>query len=99
MSVARAKREMSAREFTEWQAFAELEPFGDWRGDVRIAMLMSLLANINRDRKAHPKAFSASDFMPEFDKPPRRAQSFEEQWHRLKMAKLAYESRSKKRHG
>jgi len=58
---------MSYGELLEWHEFYTLDPFDEARGDLRNAMLMSLLANVNRDRKKHPKAISFTDFMPFHD--------------------------------
>ena len=45
MSVARAQREIDAREFAEWMAYDNIEPFGEQRADWRIAQLCCLVAN------------------------------------------------------
>jgi hypothetical protein len=62
---------VSYRELLEWQEFAAIDPFDEARGDLRNAMLMSLMANMNRDRKKHPQPFSHVEFMP-FRSPPVR---------------------------
>jgi len=59
--------QLSARELTEWQAYAELEPFGFWRDHYHFGFLCALLANINR-RKGSPPA-APGDFMPFYEKP------------------------------
>lgn len=54
--------EISATELVEWQAFAQLEPFGGLIDDVRFAQWMALFANANRNpkksRRFRPKQFS-----------------------------------------
>lgn len=66
-------RELLARigsdELTEWMAFYQLEPFGDFRADVRSGIMASTFANANRARDAKP--FTPEDFMPFVDKPPK----------------------------
>jgi hypothetical protein len=52
---------LSAREFNEWAAFYEKDPWGDQRADVRAGIIASTLANIHRDK--HAKAFLPQDFM------------------------------------
>lgn len=52
---------MSAREFAEWSAFYDKDPWGDQRGDVRAGIIASTLANIHRAK--HAKAFTPLDFM------------------------------------
>jgi hypothetical protein len=70
---------ISARELAEWRAYYELEPWDEMRGDLRNAMLMALLANINRKKGAQP--FRPSDFMPDFERAsagPKEAMSDEQ---------------------
>lgn len=49
-------------ELTEWMAFYQLEPFGDFRADFRSGLLAATIANANRTKDA--KAFTPEDFMP-----------------------------------
>lgn len=56
---------LSSRQWAEWQAFYQMEPFGDVKADWRAGMLASVLANVNRGKGT--KAFHPEDFMP---KPP-----------------------------
>ncbi len=70
MSVARAQREISSQEFTEWIAFAEMEPFGEARADMRAALIASTIANVNRGRGV--RAFSIGDFMLRFEEDVRK---------------------------
>lgn len=65
MSVKRAQREIDSREFTEWMAYAALEPFGETRADLRAGIVASTLANIHRSEGSEP--FTPSDFMPTFE--------------------------------
>jgi len=59
---------LSGKQFTEWMAYAELEPFGEERADLRMAILASLIANVNRDPKKKSSPYEVSDFMPKFEK-------------------------------
>lgn len=65
MTVAELGRRMSSSEFTEWMAYAELEPFGEWRGDWRAGMIASTIANVNRSSDSEP--MTPKDFMPDFE--------------------------------
>lgn len=56
-------RRLSARELAEYEALDRLDPFGPERGDLRMAILASLIANVNRDPKK-TKPFKPLDFMP-----------------------------------
>jgi len=75
---------MSSREFAEWMAYCEVEPFGEERADLRSAIVASTVANAHRDPKRRRKPFRPLDFMPRFDAPrrPKGADSM------LRMAEL-----------
>lgn len=57
---------MSSREFSEWMAYAQLEPFGEQRADLRAGIVASTVA-AGYTKKGHrpPKP---TVFMPKFDK-------------------------------
>jgi hypothetical protein len=63
-------REMLARmgsdEFSEWLAYYQLEPFGDYRADYRSGVMASTFANAHRAKDASP--FRPEDFMPFLEK-------------------------------
>lgn len=46
---------------TEWQAYYDLEPFGDIRADLRAGIVSSTIANVMGDQK---QLTSPADFMP-----------------------------------
>lgn len=56
---------MSSRELAEWMAYYELEPFGEWRADVRSAIVAMTVAAANRGKRG--RAPKLEDFMPKFD--------------------------------
>jgi hypothetical protein len=60
-------RGMSARQFEEWQIYAELEPWGELRQDLRIAHVVSTLVNLQRDSTKHPEPYPIADFLLRFD--------------------------------
>lgn len=62
MSVRQAQREIDSREFSEWLAFYDLEPFGELRADLRSGLICASMANAWRG-KDDPAA-KPSDFMP-----------------------------------
>jgi len=72
MSVAQAQREISAREFAGWIAYDQLDPYGLDRVELIGAQICATLANLHSKRRYKP-----ADFMPQWDRPPRR--SVEEQ--------------------
>ena len=76
---------MTSLELSEWQAFAELEPFGDIRADWRIAQLSAMFLNVNRTKEAKPA--NVIDFMwLDDDARPKSEQSDSEMMRRMKQA-------------
>jgi hypothetical protein len=63
MSVWQAQRQISSAEFTSWQGYFQLEPFGDLVADQRHGVATALHANLNRDSKARPEPYRAEDFI------------------------------------
>lgn len=63
MSVRQAQLAITSAEFTEWQAYYELEPFGDLVADQRHGVATSVVANVNRNAEVRPEAFKAEDFI------------------------------------
>ncbi len=53
---------MRYKEFVEWMAFYQSEPFGEEANYLRAGIVASTIANCNRGEKQEP--FSATDFMP-----------------------------------
>lgn len=53
---------MTAGQLTEWQAFFELEPFGDGRADLRAGVVAAAVANFAFGRAKDAKGFKPSDF-------------------------------------
>lgn len=53
---------MTAEELQEWQAYAQLEPFGPEMDFWRAGMIAATIANVNR--KKGKKPYTAEDFMP-----------------------------------
>ena len=60
---------ISSAELTEWMAFYKMSPFGEARGDLRVAQLTALMANVHRDREKRPQPFEPVDFMPYAERP------------------------------
>jgi hypothetical protein len=69
MTVGQLLREIDSHELSEWMAYAEIEPFGEPRADLRNAMSMALYANSVRGPK-NKKVYKPADFMPTFDAEP-----------------------------
>ena len=62
-SVAACQRAVGSSEFTAWQAYYRLEPFGDDAIVYQLAKLAALYADVQRDPKRHPAPFVPEDFM------------------------------------
>ncbi|VVD74406.1 MULTISPECIES: DUF4035 domain-containing protein [Pandoraea] len=69
MSVRQAQREIDSAEFAEWLAYANIENFGSPVEDLRTGAVVSMLANINRDRKQRPEPYGLLDFLPWTESP------------------------------
>lgn len=54
---------MDSAEFTEWQAYYQLEPFGELVADERHGSAAALLANINRNPEARAEPWRSDDFI------------------------------------
>lgn len=59
-------KSLSYKQLREWQAYAQIEPFGEKRADLRIAQLCSIVANMIPKEKGSSKTYEPADFMPEF---------------------------------
>ena len=65
---------MSAAEFAEWMAFDSLEPIGQRREDLRMAVLAALIANQWRGKDTEPyKPADMLKLLPWWDEKRERA--------------------------
>lgn len=48
-------------------AYAQIEPFGEERSDIRSGVIASTIANVNRKKGKAP--YKTKDFMPKFKQP------------------------------
>lgn len=79
MTVRELLERIDSRELTEWAAYYELEPWGTEVEDLRIATVLAMMANINRDPKKKSTPFTPDDFMPNREQPETEEQTWEEQ--------------------
>lgn len=62
MTVAEIKKSMSYKEFQEWFAFYELEPFGaEW---LQTGSIAAAIYNNNANRKKSSKILNPDEFLP-----------------------------------
>jgi hypothetical protein len=98
-TVAELQAAMSSREFTEWQAYFALEPFGEERADIRAALVASVIANVNRNPKKRSSPFAVKDFMLRFGEAAgSREQSVEQQLSLVEMLNAAFGGVDKRKH-
>jgi len=72
------------RQFLEWEAFSELEPFDEERADIRSAQIVAALANIHRDRKKRRTPFKLSDFLLQFGDSTKVGRAPGKTWQQMK---------------
>lgn len=77
MTVGELEERLSSRELIEWMAFAQLEPFGDERADLRMGIETSSLVRMWADPKK-AKNITPATFMPFYDPPPKRQKTPEQ---------------------
>ncbi|MEZ4714310.1 MAG: DUF4035 domain-containing protein [Caldilineaceae bacterium] len=66
-TVAELQSRMGQTEFLDWLEYYQVEPFGEVRAEMRMGMLASVLANIHRDSKKKPEAYSPKEFMATYE--------------------------------
>lgn len=87
MSVSQAQKEISSREFVEWQAAENiLGPLGIWRIDIIGAIVAAAATNAQRTRD---EQVDAKHFIPEFGKEPEEPAPVEDKVHAV-MASVAH---------
>lgn len=79
-------KNISARELTEWMAYYQVEPFGEARDDLRMGMICSTIANVNRGKNG--RVYKPEDFIPRFDRP--KQQTWQEQLRIVEMLNIAF---------
>ena len=57
--------EITSVQFAEWMAYSRLEPWGEERDDLRMGIVASTVANVNRPKDKKP--YKPTDFMPSFE--------------------------------
>jgi hypothetical protein len=57
---------MDAYELAEWEVLYQIEPWGDYREDLRSALQTAHLMDVHRDRKKRALPFQPKDFLLTF---------------------------------
>jgi len=76
---------MTSKEYEDWKAFYQVEPFGDARADYRAGVIASVVANANKKKSA--RRVKPLDFFPSWK---RRKQSWEEQLSIVEALNVAF---------
>jgi len=69
---------LTASQINGWLNYYSIEPFGEFRSELRHGQQMALTANLNRDSEKRPEPFTAVDFMNFCEKKPEREYTVEE---------------------
>lgn len=59
-------RRLTFKQLAEWQAYENIEPFGDKRADWHAASICAAVANVTLAVHKQKKRFRVSDFLLEF---------------------------------
>lgn len=62
------EQSVTSAEFSEWQAYSRIEPFGERRADQRAWLQVAMLANVHRDTKT-TGPISLKSVLPEWQAP------------------------------
>jgi hypothetical protein len=53
---------MSRSEYAGWVEYAQVEPFGPYIDDLRVAQVVAAIYNVNRDSGKQPEPYAPSKF-------------------------------------
>lgn len=89
---------MTAKQLLEWQAYGQVEPFGEWWANQRTANILRFLANMNRNPKKQRTPYELKDFVLEIkDDEATTKKPKVENWRRHKAFMLALAADAKKK--
>lgn len=91
MTVEELLSRVSSRELTEWGLYYELEPFGEWRADLRMGIQTAAQVNsVPRNKKERHKAWKPEDFMPDFERDARKGPNQDVLFEKVKMLSAVF---------
>lgn len=67
--IGELQQRVSSREFVEYWAFDQLEPFGPERADINAGIVASTVANSVRNPKKRQRPYSPAEFIPKYGPP------------------------------
>lgn len=86
--VGRIARGLTAKQFQEWEHYAQLEPFGELRADYRAASIREMVHN-TQVKKEHQKPLK--DFLLNFEEQePKKKQDWRAQVKILELLAMAH---------
>lgn len=93
------RQPLSREELTEWMAFHQLEPFGSWFDEYRAALISSIIAEVNRNRKKRGRPYAPKEFLQDWEAAAQvgKPQSAESMFEFVKSMQAAMEVKAGKR--
>lgn len=91
--------ELSFKQLLEWEAFDELHPIGEKRGDWQAASICRVMMDIAAAQCGSKKRFRNADFLLEFKDEPEselESQPKSQTWQEMKMYARMYVAQSAK---
>jgi hypothetical protein len=79
-TVRELERTLSNAELAEWVAYYDVNPWDEWRADLRAGIVASTLANVHSSKKGK---FKPRDFMVDFSKRGHREPKTPEQLRQM----------------
>ena len=61
---SRLAEEISSAELSLYMAYDRIQPFGDYRADIRNAQILHQQAEMHRNREKDPEPYTLNDFIP-----------------------------------
>ena len=80
---------MPLRVFREWCIYEQYDPIGEWRADLRMATLASLMANLWAGKKGAPP-HKVSQFMPQFRIDSPKTKTPDELYEKIKALNMLF---------
>ena len=88
---------MDSKEYTEWQQFYSIEPFGGPVADLRVGIQCATMVNMWRGKGS--RAARPQDFMPQYTQRASKGQSVEEMKARIMLFAKAHNAAIEKAAG
>lgn len=87
MTVRELLERIESRELSEWQAYYQVEPFGQEREDIGHAITAATVANVFGGGK---RTFGIADFLPQFGQDEDEGELWQQQLAMVEMLNAAF---------